>query len=206
MARRGAVIEVTATGAAQKMQHELTKGERQLSRLIQQLMSDIGNDVQFFLQGHAPSRTEHLKLSIDSFLRRSTRQPQVVIAIDVVDPDHPYDYVNVTRFGRKAVVATRKAAKSATLGKRPIQLGRFFHRRSAAALQFAPGGANSGFIYRRRVGEYRPAVDWIGATEPEILAFVDAAMADGADEIQRALVGQRGVSFSGTRQARTRFL
>jgi hypothetical protein len=206
VARRGqAVIEVTTTGAADKLERNLSQGERQLSRMLHQLLSDIGNDLQFFLQGHAPSRTEHLKLSIDSFMRRSTRRPQVVILIDVVDPEHPFDYVNVTRFGRKAVMATRKAAKSATLGKRPIQLGRFFHRRSAAALRFEPGPSGSGFVYRRRVGPYHPSHDWIGATEPEVIAFVDEAMSEGGDEIERALAGRRGV-FAGTRQARTRFL
>jgi hypothetical protein len=191
------------------MEHELSAAQRTVHRQLQAGLQQIGYDIQFYLQGHAPVRTEHLKHSIDMFMRRSTHRPQVVILIDVQDEDHPYDYVNVTRFGRRAVVAKRPAKPSKVLGTKPILYGRELKRYSASALKFTPQSGD-GPIYRRRVKAWRPpGGDWIARTAPEASKYADEMMDEVADYIHSHL--RRGRSkgrlrFSGGRRVRMKVL
>lgn len=203
-----AVLRMSTVGAStRRLEHQLSAAQRDTHRLIQTGLQQIGFDIEFFLQGHAPERTKHLKHSIDSFMVRSSRMPSVTIIIDVTDPEHKYDYVNVTRFGRKAVKVKRPAVKSKKLGAKPILFGRQLARRSGAALKFEPGAPGSGFIFRRSAKAWRPTGgDWIGRTAPQVKQYADETMAEVADFIQKEIAGRKGVRFSGSRRIRSRVL
>lgn len=146
-----------------------------INREMREGMERVGQDSVFVLQNHAPFRSGRLSDNIEVSSRgHSIRTPN--IEISVAADEKGFSYVNVTRFGRRAVHAKRsrpdfrpEAGSGASRLARTSAAGsgqrRPFRRMTLA---FEPGLPGSGFIYRHSVRAYHPRGDWVGESIPEI--------------------------------------
>lgn len=146
-------------------------------------MAELGDDVVYTLQNNAPFRTGNLSDNIQGQPIRSVARPGVDITVEAIDPETGFNYLNVTRFGRRAVHAKNyrpdfrpeagagSSRLARTYGGRGTQK-RPFRRMS---LRFEPGAPGTGFTYRHAVRAYRPSSDWVGRAQPEVKAHADMA-------------------------------
>jgi hypothetical protein len=158
----------------------LRADERDLNAsIIRPGMRELGEDAVYALQNTAPFRTGRLSDNITAQPLRSIKRPGVDILVDAVN-DQGFNYVNATRFGRRAVHAKTSrpgfrpdaGAGSSRLARNPdaaIAAGqkRPFRR---MALSFSPGPLGGPTLYRHSVRAWRPSGDWVRKAMPEIEA------------------------------------
>jgi hypothetical protein len=111
---------------------------------------------------------------------RSATRPNIRIGIEA-------DYANITRFGRKAVIAKGRATPARTYRHSG---GAGFQNRPfrARMLKFEPGPPGSGFRYRRRVRAFRPKGDWVRAASDRIQQSSEDFFQEFTDEVQQVLL------------------
>lgn len=215
------VIQISARGTTRKLSRNLRVAERDIATILANSLYASGQAGVKTLRDYAPERTGRLKrgIQIKSF-NRSKRRPTITIGVlpDAIKAQqagslrssYPFNYLPVTRFGRKAVHSTRPAVQiqrfHPRLNKkvgvtRRILFGRHLKLYSAASLRFNPGpppDAEPSMIYRRSVKRYRPpAGDWVARAEPEIEKGATAEMADANQRILEALRSGRHQRTSG---------
>jgi hypothetical protein len=193
-----AVVKITARGL--RKQEKLTDiDQKYVRKVIQEMIEEIGIVSAEILQDNAPVRTGRLRDSVHiSGRNRSVFRPEIRIGIDVRS-DESFPYLDVTRFGRRAVVAnpirvnfrpeagiggTRRPRKFAPEEGEPG-----FQRRPRRAhmLRFEPGPPGTGFIYRRAVRAYRPGRDWVRASDTEIQDVADFGFRKVTREVEKVL-------------------
>lgn len=171
------LIRIASTGVRQIERKYLIRAlERDINREIKQGMARLGDDAMYALQNTAPFRTGRLSDNIKvSKVSASVRRPAVEVSVAAVD-DKGFDYLNVTRFGRRAVHAKNyrpgfreDAGRGASRLSRTPATGsgqrRPFRR---ITLGFEPGPPGSGDIYRHSVRAWKPRGDWVKRSFPEV--------------------------------------
>lgn len=205
-------VELSTTGAsrAKRFANLFTKGQREAQNRIFVGINNAGWAGVEALKRHAPvSKFSHQKGHRPGTLRdaitvlsdnragRSARRPTVVIGVDnekavtagtITTPAFPY--VEITRRGRRAFSV--KTARRATSHERPTaraltEDGRETGQRLGRAAALAFPGPNGKLIYRRAVGRYTPASDWVLNAEPEVKTAAQAEMDQAARDIARFL-------------------
>lgn len=205
-------IELSTTGAnrAKKFANLFKASERQAQNRIFVGLNNAGWAGVQALRRHAPVSTiSHQKGHQAGTLRdaitvlsedragRSARRPTIVIGVDddkavtagtLTTPSFPY--IGITRRGRRAF--STKVARRATSHERPTarnltidgkKTGQRFGR--GAALAFP--GADGKLVYRRSVGRFTPASDWVLDAEPEVKAAAQREMDQVSRDIARFL-------------------
>lgn len=190
------IIQIRAKGLKQMERHFMLRSdERVLNReTIRPGMDELGNDVAYTLQNYAPFRTGRLSDSIQPRAVRSISRPGVDVTVDARD-DNGFNYLNVTRFGRRAVHAkdyrqgfreeagrgrsrlarTLNDSRGSGVQKRPFR---------RMALRFEPGAPGSGFEYRHSVRSFRPSGgDWVKRAQGEVKQDANAAFAKIVNDI-----------------------
>src|SRR5262245_25314265 len=193
-----AVVKIQSRGL--RKQEKLTHiDQTYVRKVIQELVEETGLVSAEILQDNAPVRTGRLRESVHvSGRNRSVFRPEVRIGVDARS-DEGFPYLNVTRFGRRAVIANPRRVNfrpEAGIGgtRRPRKFGPQegepgFQRRPRRAhmLRFEPGPPGSGFIYRRAVRAYRPGRDWIRESESDIQDVADFAFRKVTREVEKVL-------------------
>lgn len=186
-----------------KTEKILKLDEADIALLIQEGMLRIGEDAAYAMQNHAPFRTGTLSDAIQLVGRnRKTRRPNVRVGIDTAMLGD-FNYLNVTRFGRRAVEAKRQRADfRPEAGRGGSRLARSYsaapgaqgtqHRPFRAhMLAFEPGAPGSGITYRRRVRAYRPKADWVKASEEDVRESSQLIMDEITEAIDELFRGNR---------------
>jgi hypothetical protein len=179
------VMRIRGNGVRQlERDFMIRSDERDLNAtIIRPGMKELGEDAVYALQNTAPFRTGRLSDNITAQPLKSITRPGVDIMVDAVN-DQGFDYVNATRFGRRAVHAKRSrpgfrpdaGSGSARLARNPdaaIAAGqkRPFRR---MALAFVPGPPGSAPMYRHSVRAWRPpGGDWVRKAMPEVDALTE---------------------------------
>ena len=161
-----AVLKISSSGL-RKAERMTQLAGRYVREAIQEMVEETGLTAEAILQNNAPERTGRLRESILVTGRnRSTTRPQIRVGVVGAVSDEGFDYLNVTRFGRKAVEAAKGSKPARSLRDDRTQRQRRPFR--AHMLSFEPGAPGSGFRYRRRVRAYHPKRDWVRASTEEI--------------------------------------
>lgn len=190
-----AVIRISARGLS-PMQKMLDVDQKYIRGLIQETIEEVGLVAQEILADHAPDRTGRLKGGVVVTGRnRSTVRPQIRIGVVGARSDTGFPYLSVTRFGRRAVEASRtregfrpEAGTGGSRLARTPATGSGQHRPFRAhMLSFTPGEPTSRSLYRRRVGAYHPRRDWVRASEGDIKVMSDYAFQKVTRDIQKVL-------------------
>lgn len=178
------VIRIQSFGVRQlERKYLLRSNERIINREMRQGLERLGEDSVYALQNHAPFRTGRLSDNITAIrVGKSARRPVVDIGVEA--EDNGFSYVNVTRFGRKAVHAKNyRPDHRPEAGSGRSRLARSYDYDGPGAqkrpfrrmsLRFEPGPPGSGFMYRHSVRAYRPGRDWVAEAIPEIERLGDA--------------------------------
>jgi hypothetical protein len=164
--------------------------QKYIRQLIQETIDEVGIVAVDIIADNAPERSGRLKSGVHITGRnRSTFRPSVRVGVEGAR-NEGFDYVNATRFGRRAVVASKslgsaKAARSYSLqpGSPGAQLRPF----RAHTLSFEPGEPGTRTLYRHGVKAYRPARDWVRLAEDDIKVMADYAFAKVTKEIEKVL-------------------
>jgi hypothetical protein len=173
---------VRIQGRGLRKQERLTQAdEKYIREVIQELVEETGVVSQEILQDAAPERSGRLKESIVVTGRnRSTFRPQIRIGVLDLKDDEGFHYLNVTRFGRKAVEASRSRPGSVG-GARPARTYNIAPGSPGAQnrpfrghmLRFTPGDVGTGVLYSRRVKAFHPRRDWVRTAQEEIQQTAD---------------------------------
>lgn len=187
-------VLVISTRGLRRMEKMTRLNERDVRIEIQEMIEIIGEGAVNTLTAYAPERTGALKQNIRVISRnRQVFKPSITVGVDAVS-DQGFPYLNVTRFGRRAVVSKR-FAKPARTYRHPGRLGdRGFQRRPfrKGMLRFEPGPPGSGFIFRRGVRAYHPKRDWVKAADPKIEVMATKGWEAVTDAIEQILERERG--------------
>lgn len=208
------LIEFRATGI-RRMERLTRTWDRLARQAIQAVVEETGEAAVNTLRSRAPSRTGRLAEHIEVVgQNRSSSRPSIRVGVDVRDPVSGFPYLNVTRFGRRAVEAKRrpKPARSYRVpqrGAQRLRSGGTVNPFRAAMLRFEPGPPGSGFILKRRVRAYHPQRDWVRAAESHLKRLADDIGELVGDELQEAYeravfagVAQPNFRAGGTRRTR----
>lgn len=194
-----AVVRIQARGL-RKEEKMLELDQKFVRETIQEIIEETGLTAEAILQNAAPVRTGRLKESIKITGRnRSAYRPNIRVGVEGATSDEGFPYLNVTRFGRRAVEARRtREGFRPEAGIGSARLARTYNITSDAPnrqrrpfrahmLRFEPGPPGSGLLYRRRVKAYRPKRDWIRASEEEIQIMADFNFREVTKEIEKVL-------------------
>jgi hypothetical protein len=183
-----AVIRISARGL-RKTEQMARLNERDIRREIQFMIEALGEGAVNQLRARAPERTGRLRAGIRVVgQNRQVYKPSITVGVDVAS-DQGFPYLNVTRFGRRAVVSKRPARPARTYTHPGKPGDRGFQNRPfrKGMLRFEPGPPGSGFIYRRRVRAYHPGRDWVKSAEDGIQGMSDRAWQDITSAVEQIL-------------------
>jgi hypothetical protein len=194
-----AVVKVTARGL-RKAEKIVQIQEKYIRELLQDTVGEVGLVGQEILQDYAPERSGRLKESIVVTGRnRSAYKPNIRIGVEGAISDEGFNYLNVTRFGRRAVEARRtregfrpgagigasRLARSYNIEPgTPGAQHRPFRRHM---LRYSPGPLGSPSIYRFRARAYHPKADWVRLAQEDINTMADYAFQKLTKEIELVL-------------------
>lgn len=205
-----AVINISAAGTTRKLSHDLRNDERRVANILMLAVDEGARAAQAILRAEAPERTGRLKRNIQiTRFNRSKRRPSATITVlpprtGPAGPGRsqvPFNYLPVTRFGRREVASTRHMVqmRHPATGRPVFRRTRFgpIRIRSATALRFTPMGAHAP-IMRRRVKAWRPAEgDWVRRAEDRIRPEVEAIIELANRQILAALRSGRSLRTGG---------
>lgn len=203
MPRDDAFAVVTITGRGLRKQEKMTDLDQKFVRsLIQETIEEVGLVAQEIIAESAPVRTGRLREGVQITGRnRSAFRPSVRVGVDVRS-EEGFPYLNVTRFGRRAVVANKRRVnfrpeagigstrRPRTFAPKPGQPGFQNRPRRSHMLRFEPGPPGSGFMYRQRVRAYHPGRDWVRTADEDIQGMADYGFKRLTDEIEKVLQGE----------------
>jgi hypothetical protein len=194
-----AVVKVTARGL-RKAEKIVQIQEKYIRELLQDTIGEVGLVGQEILQDLAPERTGRLKESIVVTGRnRSAYTPNIRIGVEGAVSDEGFSYLNVTRFGRRAVEArrTREGFRPGA-GIGSARLARSYNIAAGAVgaqkrpfrrhmLRYSPGPPGTPSIYRFRARAYHPKADWVRLANDDIQTMADYAFQKLTKEIELVL-------------------
>jgi hypothetical protein len=208
-----AVLRISARGL-HPMQKMLDIDQKYIRALVQETIEEVGLVAQDILADHAPDRTGRLKGSVVVTGRnRSTSRPQIRIGVVGARSETGFPYLNVTRFGRRAVEASRTregfrplaGTGSARLARTPAT-GSGQHRPFRAhMLRYTPGQEGTPSLYRRRAKAYHPGRDWVRASDDDIKTMSDYAFRKVTRDIEKALTSGGSKPRTTSVSVRSRF-
>jgi hypothetical protein len=213
-----AVIKITSRGL-RKSEKMLDINEKYIRMLIQEMIEEVGLVGQDILADYAPVRTGRLKESIVVTGRnRSVYRPSIRIGVTGAKSDEGFDYTNVTRFGRKAVEASRERHGSrpdAGIGGSRLartyrwenknDVGRQLRPFRRNMLKFTPGLPGTGFLYAPRVKAFHPKKDWVRSSNEDIKVMSEYAFQSVTKKIEESLKSGSTSSRSVSIGVRSRF-
>jgi len=139
----------------------------------------------------------NLKDSIEITGRNlKARNPNIRIGMDPRDYT-TFPYSNVTRSGRRAFgpkvvrrAGAERRSSARALTDAGVPTGAFLGR--PAMLRFPD--ASGKIIYRRGVGRWRPASDWVSNSEPEVRREADIVFRGVSNRVDKILTGRGRVA------------
>jgi hypothetical protein len=204
-----AVLRISTTGL-RRYERLIQIDARDVAKLLNELVDLMGESAVNQLQTAAPKDTGHLRRNIRvTGKNRSTTKPNVRVGVDV-HSDSGFPYVNVTRFGRKAV-NVRESRKARDLPvSSPARTysgtqiggagGRPPHRAHALKVDLPDG-----ILFRHSVRAWHPKKDWVRVAEPRINAQANELLEEVGDEMERLLArGSVRGTLGATRIATTK--